>query len=121
MSGHIIFFTGAALICFPRVVSAFSTFASGLPWLMSAAGAALFLNLAYCAWRGERWAYYLLMFLCILGLALSAVLLPTAKTTAELVFRILEILGVALGAGLTGLHPRSKEFMHQQSIRFRAN
>lgn len=118
MSGQIIFFSGAALICLPRGGLAIYAFTTGLPWFILAAGAAFVLNVAYCAWRGERWAYYLLMFLCILNLVLAGVFLPTVHSTAELLLRVLEIISVALGGGLIGIHPRAQEFMQEQSVRF---
>ena len=65
-----------------------------------------------------RWAYYLLMFLCIVGLVLSMVLLIAAEGIGMVSLGILQILGVTIGACLIALHPDSLEFMDQQRMRF---
>ncbi len=65
-----------------------------------------------------RWAYYLLMFLCIVGLVLSMVLLIAAEGIGMVSLGILQILGVMIGACLIALHPGSLEFMDQQRMRF---
>ena len=118
MSGRNAFLTGSSLICVPRGLYALYAFMMDLPWFFPAVGTALFVNLAYCAWRGERWAYYLLMFLCIIGLPLSLVLMIAADGPVMVSLGILEILGVTIGACLIALHPGSIEFMDQQRIRF---
>ena len=118
MSGRTAFLSGSSLICIPRGLYALYAFMMGLPWFFPTVGTALFVNLAYCAWRGERWAYYLLMVLSIVGLVLSVVLLIAADGPGMVSLGILEILGVTIGACLIALHPGSIEFMDQQRIRF---
>jgi hypothetical protein len=118
MSGRTAFLTGSSLICIPRGLYALYAFMMDLPWFFPIVGTALLVNLAYCAWRGERWAYYLLMFMCIIGLILSVVLLLAARSPGALLLGILEILGVTTGTFLIALHPGSIEFMEQQRIRF---
>ncbi len=118
MSGRTAFLTGSSLICIPRGLYSLYAFMMNLPWFLPALGTAIFANLAYCAWRGERWAYYLLMFLCIVGLVLSMVLLIAAEGIGMVSLGILQILGVTIGACLIALHPDSLEFMDQQRMRF---
>ena len=120
MSGRTAFLLGSSLICIPRGLYALYAFMMDLPWFFPTVGTAIFVNLAYCAWRGERWAYYLLMFLCIVGLVLSVIvlLLLTASGPGALFLGILEMLGVTIGACMIALHPSSNKFMEQQRIRF---
>lgn len=118
MSGRTAFLTDSSLICIPRGLYSLYAFMMDLPWFFPAVGTAILANLAYCAWRGERWAYYLLMFFCIVGLALSVVLLIAADGIGVVSLGILQILGVMIGACLIALHPSSQDYMDQQRIRF---
>lgn len=118
MSGRTAFLIGSSLICISRGLHALYAFMMDLPWFFPVVGAALFVNLAYCAWRGERWAYYLLMFLCVVGLVLSVVFLLAASGPSAVLLGIFEMLGVTIGACLIALHPGSMEFMEQQRIHF---
>lgn len=120
MSGRTIFLTGSSLICLPKGLLAIYALLSDLPWFFPAVGAAIFSNLAYCAWRGERWAYYLLLFLCAIGILSSMVLFVAAKDSAPLFPVIVEAIGMMIGGCLLVLHPSSKEFLEQQRGRFKS-
>jgi hypothetical protein len=101
LSGQSRFLIGVALICLSRAVPALVILVShgGFTWFFPVVGALLFITFGYCAWRGERWAYYLLMFLNIIGCMLSFLVIVSPPDAASLVLTIF-LLAAGVGGGL---------------------
>jgi len=70
----------------------------GLRWYLPVAGALRFLNLSDCAWRDERWAYYSLMFLNIIGCLTPLLLISSPRDPSFLELTII-LLGASIGRG----------------------
>lgn len=121
MSGNVVFLIGVSLICISRCVDVLRAFLTDQSWFFPAIGAGIILNLAYCAWRGERWAYYLLIFLSVICLILSAVLLVAASSLGELIFPVILLIAILTGIVLLVAHPGVREFMDDQRMRFGAS
>ena len=120
MTGQTTFLTGAALICLPNCADAIYSLSSGGPWIFPAIGAGLAVNLAYCAWRGELWAYYLLLFLNCIGLALTAVVFLAVSGIVSIIVLVSSFFASCLGMGMIVIPDGSKKFMSDQRLRFRS-
>jgi hypothetical protein len=119
MAGQLVFVLSAALICIPRCVYILLALMTDQPCFYQAFGAGLALKLAYCAWRGERWAYYLLSFLTTLGLLISGLLLVAVHNATELILLVLALIATLAELLLFVVHPGVKDFMEVQRMRFK--
>lgn len=111
---------GVALICLSRAVPALVIllYHGGFTWFFPVVGSLLFITFSYCAWRGERWAYYLLMFLNLIGCILSFLVFVSPPDAASLVLTIF-LLAAGVGGGLLlSLSEDTHTFMAAQRKRF---
>jgi uncharacterized membrane protein len=120
LSGQSRFLVGVTLICLSRAVPALVIllYQGGFSWFFPVVGALLFITLSYCAWRGERWAYYLLMFLNIIGCILSLLVIVSPPKGASLALTIFLLAAAICGALLLSLSEDTQTFMGAQRRRF---
>lgn len=120
LSGQSRFLLGVALICLSRAVPALVMllYYGGFIWFFPVVGALLFITLGYCAWRGERWAYYLLIFLNIIGCILSLLVMVSPPDTASLVLTVFTLATAVCGGLALSLSEETHTFMASQRRRF---
>jgi len=118
MSGQVAFILGTSLLCIPRLAEFLFALCTGNPWFYAAVGAAIAINLTYCAWRGERWAYYLLFGLSLISLLTSGFLLLAAPSLMVILLLLLPPSLVLAGLLLLALHPGVREFLDNQILKF---
>ena len=108
------------MICLSRAVPALVIFLNqgGLTWFFPAVGAFLFMTVGYCAWRGERWAYYSLMFMNIVRCILSILVVVSLLDEATRLLTVF-LLSASIGGGLLLLLSEgTHRFMGAQRKRF---
>jgi hypothetical protein len=118
MTGQLAYFIVVSLLGLPQLVSVILAFSKQYSWYYPVIGLGLILNLAYCAWRGERWAYYLLILLSALLLLIDGIQLLAVSNMVSFVFMLLSPLCVMLGILVLMVNPKISEFLNQQRKRF---
>lgn len=118
MNGQVAYFIGFLLLTMPRLFSVILAFSNQQSYYYPVIGLGLVLNLAYCAWRGERWAYYLLIFLSTLLILIDGILLLVVPDMVGFVFMLVLLLFVVLGIVMLMVHPKIREFLNEQRKRF---
>jgi hypothetical protein len=95
------FLIGITSIILSRLIPAFVSLLhqDGFSWFFPIVGALLFLTLGYCAWRGERWAYYFLMFLNIIDCILAFLVIFSPPELASFILTVL-MFGLAIFGGV---------------------
>lgn len=121
MTGQVVYFIGVLLLALPRLVSVVWAFSKQHSWYYPLIGLGLILNLGYCVWRGERWAYYLLIFLCALILLIDGIQLLAVSNMVNFVFMLASPLCVVLGMVMLMVHPNIPDFLNRQRERFSAS
>ena len=99
-----------ALICYRQ----------NFAWFFPVVEALLFITIGYTAWRGERWAYYFLMFLNIIGCAVTIFAILAAPNAATLLVTICLLASAACGGVLLSISEATHRFMSAQRNRFAA-
>ena len=82
-----------ALICYRQ----------NFAWFFPVVEALLFITIGYTAWRGERWAYYFLMFLNIIGCAVTIFAILAAPNAATLFVTICLLASAVCGGVLLSI------------------
>ncbi len=118
MTGQVAYYIGISLLGLPRLVSVILAFSKQYSWYYPVIGLGLIVNLAYCAWRGERWAYYLLIFFSALILLIDGIQLLAVSNVISFVFMLVSPLCLVLGILMLMVHPKIREFLNQQRKRF---
>ena len=108
------------MISLARVVPALVSllYQRGFTWFFPVVGALLFITLGYCAWRGERWAYYFLLFLNIIGCILTFLVIFSPPDAASLVLMVFMLGSAIFGGILLSISEDTHTFMSAQRRRF---
>lgn len=114
MSGSASFYFGILLITLPRFVSVLLALIHGSSLYYPVIGLGLVLNLAYCTWRGDRWAYYALL---LLG-AFTILLDVLEVMRSEFMMLILSPVAVLTGMAIIVVDHRVRHFLDEQRSKY---
>lgn len=121
LSGTAAFLLGSALICLPRLGVTALYFLTAAPWRYPLVVTLLVIQLSYLAWRGERWAYYLVHFLSAFSLVGLLFTMVSPRSWVDILVAIPAFLLTLTGMIVLGFSSQVQPFLDAQRQKNRSS